>query len=461
MAGPCPSPDSPALGRHHLPGPGASVGRYLEGMDDYSGPFEPGFDLPRLSRRALAVLGREWLLHGHLQDRIGMPLVHEGRPREVMEDVAIVEWMGASPVYSRRTQRAFNFADGNVPTIMKNLQLDIGAPHQFMDFRCQVHDDNHGEFFLAHCGALMDVEPMGEDYVRGMCHTIEDPTFDATAVATNPRAQVRPIHRPPRVPVDQMPHCAWTVDIDPAFPPVEAHPNLALIEASVIAGITVNTPDSDAEPGGWSDYNRDFDPDFQLEDFSQRAQVVALQEIAVQSHLLFRSFLLTVAQRFGEDEAARINPMVFTGLAGLTAQRLRNALGITGDDAEAIAKVLQVHPVFFPRTYVNLTVEVVAADRVRFAILDSPVFTEADDYHWFAHLGGASDRALDAIVQSVNPQASVASTTPRSGERFAYEAVIDPNATPAREAPEIGIVKISTGAAVEFSPRRPVRAARS
>ena len=84
-----------------------------------------------------------------------------------MEDVAIVEWMGASPVYSIRTQHAFDFADGNVPTIMKNLQLDIGAPHQFMDFRCQVFDENHGEFWLAHCGALMDVEPMGEEYVQG------------------------------------------------------------------------------------------------------------------------------------------------------------------------------------------------------------------------------------------------------------------------------------------------------
>ncbi len=166
-------------------------------MDDYSGPFNDEFDLTLLSRRALSVLGREWLLHGHLQDRVGMPLVHEGRPREAMEDVAIVEWMGASPVYSIRSQRAFDFADGNVPTIMKNLQLDIGAPHQFMDFRCQVLDENHGEFWLAHCGALMDVEPMGEDYVRGMCHTIEDPTFDATAGATNPRAQVRPVHRPP------------------------------------------------------------------------------------------------------------------------------------------------------------------------------------------------------------------------------------------------------------------------
>jgi hypothetical protein len=430
-------------------------------VDDYSGAFDPAFDLPRLSRRALAVLGREWLLHGHLQDRVGMPLVHEGRPREAMEEVAIVEWMGASPVYSRRTQRAFNFAHGNVPTIMKNLQLDIGAPHQFMDFRCRVHDEHHGEFWLAHCGALMDVEPMGEDYVHGMCHTIEDPTFDATAVATNPRAQVRPIHRPPRVPADQTPHCHWTVDIDPAFDSVEAHPNLALVAASLIAEIPVRTPDSDAEPGGWSDYDRDFDPDFELEDFSHRALVVALQEFAVQSHLLFRSFLLTVAQRYGEAEAEKLNPMVFTGLAGLTAERLRTAMKVDGDGADAIAKILQLHPVFYPRTYVDLAVEIVADDRVRFAILDSPVFAEADDYHWFAQLGGAGDRALDAIVHAVNPGASVGPARARPGERYAYEAVIDANATPAREAPEIGLAKISTGATVVFSPRRPVRAART
>ena len=53
-----------------------------------------------------------------------------------------------------------------------------------------------------------------------MCHTIEDPTFDATAYATNPRARIRPIHRPPRVPADRDPHCHWTIDIDPANDPV-------------------------------------------------------------------------------------------------------------------------------------------------------------------------------------------------------------------------------------------------
>jgi hypothetical protein len=425
--------------------------------DDYAGDFDPDFDLTQLSRRALAVLGREWLLHGHLQDRVGMPLVHTGRPREVMEQVAIDEWMAASPVYSRRMQRALNFADGDVPTILKNIQLDIGAPHEFMDFRCRVTDADHGEFWLAHCGALMDVEPMGEEYVEGMCHAIEDPTFDATALATNPRAQVRPIHRPPRVPSDREPHCHWTVTIVPDAPPVSAHRNLAIVERSRVATVGVDVPAGDAEPGGWADYHGDFDPDFALEDLSHSALVVTLQEVAVQSHLLFRAFLIAVTERFGAAAAIEMNPQIFTGLGGLTAQRLVAAMGIAGGDASAIAKLLQLHPMFHPRTYVDLSVEVLDSQRVRVAIGPCAALEEDDDFTWLAQLGGASDRALDAIVQAIDPRAACHAVATRGDERLAYEAVIDPSAEPAAEAPEIALGKISTGATVVFTPRRPVR----
>ena len=147
-------------------------------------------------------------------DRSGMAWCISAWGREEMLQIAIEEWAGASPIYTRRMQTALKYEGVDIFTIFKGLQLDIGAPPQFMDFRYTVHDRWHGEFHLDHCGALLDVEPMGPDYVKGMCHDIEDPTFDATAVATNPRAQVRPIHRPPRVPAGRTPHCAWTVIID-------------------------------------------------------------------------------------------------------------------------------------------------------------------------------------------------------------------------------------------------------
>ena len=120
-------------------------------------PVVPGA-LDALTRDELAVLLREWLLHGHLQDRVAVPLLYErGVEREEAEQVAIDEWMAASPIYSLRTQELLSFREPTVATILKNIQIDIGAPPQYMDFRVRVDDDEHGEFWLDHCGALMDV----------------------------------------------------------------------------------------------------------------------------------------------------------------------------------------------------------------------------------------------------------------------------------------------------------------
>jgi hypothetical protein len=425
--------------------------------DDYSGPFDPTVGLADFSRKALAPLGREYLLHGHLQDRVGMPLVLARHTRQDMLDVAIEEWMAASPLYSLRTQRALAFGAADVATIFKNIQLDIGAPHQFMDFQYSVDDAHHGEFWLDHCGALMDVEPMGEEFVFGMCHDIEDPTFDATAGATNPYAQVRPIHRPPRTPAGRAPHCHWRVDIDPTGDPVEPHPTMAIVGESVIARVGIDDPGRDAEPGGWFDYSGDFDPGFTLEDLSHRALVVALQEIAVQTHLLAHAYLHCVATRWGLHEALENAPQVFTGTAGVAAGRLPSVLGIAGDDAEAIAKLFQLHPVFHPRTYVAPVIELIDERTVRFALADAPCFHERDGLSWLATLSDASHPALDAIAQAINPRAFSTPAAPRPGERVAWLVTIDPGAEAARPSPGVELARISTGATVKFLPRRDLR----
>lgn len=180
-------------------------------IDDYGGPFDPGIGLASFSRRALASIGREYMLFGHLLNRASLPWVHVKLGGEAREAVAIEEWMGASPVYTRRMQRALGFAGDDVETILKGLQLDVGFAHQYMDVRYALEEPRRGSFWLPSCGALLEVEPYGEAAVFSMCHAIEDPTFDATAVATNPRARVRPVHRPPRVPADRTPHCEWQV----------------------------------------------------------------------------------------------------------------------------------------------------------------------------------------------------------------------------------------------------------
>ncbi|MGH0028855.1 MAG: hypothetical protein ACQGVC_03625, partial [Myxococcota bacterium] len=408
--------------------------------DDYGGPFDASLTLAGLSRQALARLGREYLLLGHLVDRVGLPLVMQRFGEEAQVQFSIDEWMSASPIYSKRMQRALRFEGSDVGTVFKNLQLDIGAPPQFMDFQFRLDGPDQGEFWLPHCGALLDVEPFGEKRVRLMCHDIEDPTFDATAAATHPRMKMRPIHRPPRVPATRFPHCRWRVFIDEEATPVTDHPNLAANARSRLARVPLVLPDGNAEPGGWDDYSGPFDPGFQLEDLSHRALLIVAQEAAVQTHLLVRAYLLCIAQRFGDDDAGELARRQWVGIGALASQRMRRALGVEGDDAATIARVLQLHPHFQPRSYVDFRVEVVDERCARIAIGDCPALSEGDPYSWFATLGAEPSPALDAIVGALNPRAGCHPVDAPAGG-LAWEVRIDPNAEPRDDPPELRLAR--------------------
>jgi hypothetical protein len=423
--------------------------------DDYGGDFDPAFELSHLSRQALAVLGREYMLSGQLQDRSAMPMVLGRLGVDARIGIAIDEWMSASPLYSARMQRALQFSGTDIGTLFKNLQLDIGFSHPYMHVGYRLESDRYGEFWLDCCGALMDVEPFGEDMVRGMCHDIEDPTFDATAAATNPLIKIRPIHRPPRSPADREPHCHWKVFIDdaPSAEPFEMHPNLAIVSKSKLADVALIDPGGDAEPGGRVDYAEDFDPDFTLEDLSHRALVLTVQEFAVQCHVLCRSFLLTMAQRLPEDEVRAVATAQWTGIAGLTAERLRAAMRIDGDDAVAIAKLFQLHPSFHPRSYVDTRVEVLDDQRVLLSLGPSPAFEESDSLSWLTLLGDDAHPAIGAIARVGNPRAR-AHPARREGAHRAWEIVIDPQAEPAPEPPDVALSRLSTGSTAVNAPRR-------
>jgi hypothetical protein len=410
----------------------------------------PGGSLPGadLSRDQLAVLAREWFLHGHLQDRVGIPLLYEqGVEREGAEQIAIDEWMGASPIYSVRMQESLGFRGDTVDVILKNLQLDIGAPLQYMDFRLTLHDEHHAEFRLDHCGALMDVEPIGDEWVRGMCHTIEDPTFDATAVATNPRAAMRPIHRPPRVPADRMPHCHWTITIAPENPVAEPHPNLAVVDGSRVAQLPIARPAAEPDDDGRVGYGGAFDPDLAYEAWSAQTLRVVLREAAIQSHLLMRSYCLSVHQRLGDAAQRALAPRVLVGVAGVTAGRLVRALDL-GTDLDGIERVLHLHPSLHPRDYVDVRVTRPSAGIVRLAFGPAPVFSESDTFTWYTGIGVDGDRGVDALVRGVNAAAQAVAVAPVGDEVATYE--ISLGAEPRVEEPETTLARFSGAASFEF-----------
>ena len=327
-----------------------------------------------------------------------------------------------------------------MPTIFKNIQLDIGAPHQFMDFQYKVDDAQHGEFWLDHCGALMDVEPMGEEFVFGMCHDIEDPTFDATAVATNAKARVRPIHRPPRRPADRHPCCAWTVVIDDAHPPVAESAGCRRLRNTRAA--TLELDPIDPADDGAADYAGPLRSDLDFASFSRSALVRLADEVCLQMHLLNLGFVHAVHDRADPEQAHTICRRQLIGIAGLSAGRLHRALGLPGG-VEGALRLLELHPLLNPAAYVRATV----GDTL--TVTASPAH---DDGAWISLCGPHETRPLRAIVRAVDPCLDVEV----EGTPLEWSARLVWRDEPAKEFDEVAVTRISTGASFEFRPRRSI-----
>jgi hypothetical protein len=394
----------------------------------------------KLSREQLAVLVPELLLIGQLIDRSGMAWCIKEFGHEEMLQIAIEEWAGASPVYTKRMQRALNFEGNDVPTIFKGMQLDIGAPPQFMDFRYTIHDRWHGEFQLDHCGALLDVEPMGDKYVHGMCHTIEDPTFDATAATVNPHAQMRPIHRPPRTPSDRHPHCAWTVTIDESFPAVKNIPAVDAVRKTHAASWELDPIDRSQE--GQADYSGPLLSDFDFGAYSHSALVRLADEVCLQMHLLNLSYAIAVRKRARDDEmATAINTQQLTGLAGVAAERIHRALALPGG-IDGVQRVLELHPLLNPAGYV-----IAEAQANRLAVHRSPAH---DDGAWISLCSPESVKPLQAVATAVDPHVEIQV----SGTKTEWIAELAESETAATELPEVMVAKVSRGSTFQFEPRR-------
>jgi hypothetical protein len=398
-----------------------------------------------LTQDELARLVPEYQLTGHMLDRGGVPHVIGAMGEELMAPIAIEEWMGASPIYSKRMQKAFNFEGDGVETIFKGIQFDIGSPPTYLDFRYKVTDHNHGEFWLDYCGALADVEPMGESFVHTMCHAIEDPTFDATAIATNPKAQVRPLHRPPRVPADRSPVCHWTVIIDESYPPVSIPAEVEPISRKQAATVELS-PIDPSEPGMY-DYSGPLLADIHHADWSRSALLRMGEEIALQAHLLVLSFAESIRRRnVPEEEVAEFLRKQFSGVAGFAARRIKALFGL-GDSLADLATVLALHPCLGPAQYTGVRVEIVDGSPVVTIPADSAAVADG------AHLAVLSvDRLepIDALAREVNPYfRSVASQT---DEGLVISFVLAD--APAPESGDVALVMLSTGSTHVFGDRK-------
>jgi hypothetical protein len=273
-----------------------------------------------------------------------------------------------------------------------------------------------------------------------MCHTIEDPTFDATAVATNVQAQCRPVHRPPRVPSGREPHCCWTVIIDESYPPAQPIPALAVISQTRAATWELDAIDASGE--GLADYTGPLLADVDFTAFSHAALVRLADEVCLQMHLLYLSFALAVRARADTDElAASIGRRQLTGLAGLGAMRIKNAMRLS-DDIDGALRTFELHPLLNPAGYVRAEI-----GEGRIVVQHSPAH---DDNAWIALCSPDEVNPLQAIATEVNPHLRVTI----EGSQDEWTARLTETDTAAKELPEVMVTKVSGGATFQFRTRK-------
>lgn len=262
---------------------------------------------------------------------------------------------------------------------------------------------------------------------------------------------MRPVHRPPRIPADRQPVCEWTVDIDASRDPIpypEAAERLAHTAAALCAiepPVRHAAPTAPAPDEGMIDYSGPLDPDLRFEDFALAALDVVCAEAALQGHLLAMAFAQAVQQRTTPADALEMLGRQLVGVAGLTSTRLAKALDV-GSGLEGIADILERHPLFAPRGYVEATL-VLSADALVVELRPCPAADESVP-SWIGLLVDDGVAAIGAIAEAVEPLAVVRGIdTP--GAVAAWEITL--GESPAAERDEVSLTAISTGSEFVFT----------
>ncbi|MFK7733419.1 MAG: hypothetical protein AB8B48_17500 [Pseudomonadales bacterium] len=395
----------------------------------------PGLD--SYSREQLARIGREYMLLGQLNSRTGYAALAMNHGQEAYKETAIHNWMAASPVYSKRMQSAMRLnTKSDVEAILKGMQLECGLSHQYFDAHFEMTGDDEGVFWLDRCGPLLDTEPRGEAAVKVMCHDIEDPTFDATAAAGNPRARVRPVHRPPRVPTDGSPVCRWRVFIDPEAEPLGV-PDVALpVIETRLANTPIDRNDMD-ESDGLDYYDGELFEKLELERFSRQALLVICKELGIQIHLLIHTLGLAVASRYGQAAVADITAFQMTGSCWVASERLASCLELTDGGIDAVVDVVNVHPAFQPQEYSVVNIQKTSPDSAVLTLKHCAAQDDTNVLGWFNLLMSGRDEGLVALIQGVDNRAIVTATA----NPLEWQITISSDTKPAEPPPAVHVAK--------------------
>ncbi|NQX88717.1 MAG: hypothetical protein HRT77_08630 [Halioglobus sp.] len=412
-------------------------------LKNYSGAFNATLELEDLEHSLLACYGREVMLANHIHDRSALLPIALQYGMKAQTQVACDEWMGASPIYNYRNRQLMKMENNDVETVLKCLQLDIGAPHNFLAFHYELRSPEEGFFWTTTCGPYNHVRRMTNndpDMEKQICHHMEDPTFDATVMAVNPRMRCRPVYRPPYGQIPKSGPCRWRVAIEKDVGLVEDNPTLAIVQQSKAAEFQFAPIRFDAD--GMTNYQGPLKRDLTLEDLSHNTLARQCKEFALDVHLLNRACYSSIAERWGASVIAPMAIEQWRSIAPLTVHRLRKTFNITDDDMSAILKILQLNP-FLPKEYLAMRFELISASQGRVWLEDCAALHEPLERGLVSLLTHQpATPGFDAMVTAVNPLARVSQidTNTTTPSIVAWDIHIDSANTPATGSELAGLV---------------------
>ena len=219
-------------------------------------------------------------------------------------------------------------------------------------------------------------------------------------------------------------------------------------ERSRAAGLVLAPIDPAGD--GMADYTGPLLSDLDFAAFSRSALARIADEVCLQMHLLDHGFVLAVADRAAtEADLLRIRRKQLVGFAGLSAERLARALGLSREPErlrQSAVRLLAAHPLLNPAAYVTASVQ---GD----AIVVRPSFAH-EDKAWVSLCGPEWTAALQAIVRGLDPHLDVEVTPHPEAGAGAWRAAVVWRPEAAPEAAEVTVAKFSTGTNFTFPPRR-------
>jgi hypothetical protein len=181
-------------------------------LEDYSGEFEPGFNLDRFSKPALLKLIKAYSDYLIKVDAYWFLTVLDkwGNDAAVECDINILKNL-SKPYEVKAVDAMLNIKGNDVATLMKAIQVSPWG--QAWERRIDLKNKNYATLTTPVCPTLLALEKEGRGRELSICQVCGHTNLGTQAQIFNKKIKVNPLKLPPRKSKDDI-ACTWEFTLE-------------------------------------------------------------------------------------------------------------------------------------------------------------------------------------------------------------------------------------------------------